>query len=95
MQYIAYTKKESTCSQSTANIMFNNISNFLLTNSLLKIINDYGYNIFKIRYQNASSFFNFKIPQIIAVDPNKLEVLENDYCDMLLTKLSLAELKKI
>jgi hypothetical protein len=64
-------------------------------NSLLKIVNDYGYNIFKIKYQNASSFFNFKRPQIIAVDPNKLEVMENDYCDMLLTKLSLAELKKI
>ena len=35
MQYIAYTKKEIKCSQSTANIMFNNISNCLLANNLL------------------------------------------------------------
>ena len=46
-------------------------------NSLLKIVNDYGYNIFKIKYQNASSFFNFKRPKIISVDPNKIEVMEN------------------
>jgi hypothetical protein len=63
--------------------------------TLQKIIKDFSYNLYKIKYQNESNLYNFKVPLIEQVAPFDLKSLENDYCDVLITKLSLDEIKKI
>jgi FkbM family methyltransferase len=89
------------------NFLANNSANVIFENSLAsldknpmgqtlqKIIKDFSYNLYKIKYQNESNLYNFKVPLIEQVAPFDLKSLENDYCDVLITKLSLDEIKKI